>query len=88
MGLALRGTRVAEYADGPKEAVGVTEPLVIELEGRDALEEALVVGDEVIIGLTVLEKHDLLVDCVGSRLMAQSRPPGPAGDQGEVGEKP
>ena len=69
LGLALRGTRVAEYADGRREAAGVTEPLVIEIEGRDTLEEALVLGDEVIIGLTVLEKLDLLVDCVGRRLV-------------------
>jgi clan AA aspartic protease len=69
LGLAIRGQRVAEYADGRKEAVGVTEPLVIELEGRDTLEEALVLGDEVIIGQTVLEKLDLFVDCVNQRLV-------------------
>lgn len=69
LGLALRGQRVAEYAAGRKEAVGVTEPLVIEIEGRDTLEEALVLGDEVIIGQTVLEKLDLLVDCVARRLV-------------------
>lgn len=69
LGLAIRGQRVAEYADGRKEAVGVTEPLVIEIEGRDTLEEALVLGDEVIIGQTVLEKLDLFVDCVNQRLI-------------------
>jgi clan AA aspartic protease len=63
LGLAIRGQRVAEYADGRKEAVGVTEPLVIDLEGRDTLEEALVLGDEVLIGQTVLEKLALFVDC-------------------------
>lgn len=69
LGLALRGQRVAEYADGRKEAVGVTEPLIIELEGRDTLEEGLVLGDEVIIGQTVLEKLDLFVDCINRRLV-------------------
>ncbi|MEW6273884.1 MAG: clan AA aspartic protease [Bacillota bacterium] len=69
LGLALRGRRVAEYADGRKEAVGVTGPLIIEIEGRDTLEEALVLGDEVIIGQTVLEKLDLFVDCVNQRLI-------------------
>ncbi|MCL6446965.1 MAG: hypothetical protein K6U04_02260 [Armatimonadetes bacterium] len=69
MGLALRGRRVAECADRRKEAVGVTEPLIIEIEGRDTLEEALVLGDEVIIGQTVLEKLDLFVDCVNQRLI-------------------
>lgn len=47
----------------------VTEPLVVELEGRDTLEEALVLGDEVLIGQTVLEKLDLFVDCQGRRLV-------------------
>ena len=69
LGLAIRGQRVAEYADGRKEAVGVTEPLVIELEGRDTLEEAVVLGDEAIIGQTVLEKLDLFVDCVNQRVV-------------------
>lgn len=69
LGLAIRGQRVAEYADGRKEAVGVTEPLVIEVEGRDTLEEALVLGDEVLIGQTVLEKVDLFVDCVNQCLV-------------------
>jgi predicted aspartyl protease len=56
LGLALRGQRVAE-------------PLIIEIEGRDTLEEALVLGDEVIIGQTVLEKLDLLVDCAARRVV-------------------
>jgi clan AA aspartic protease len=69
LGLGIRGQRVVEYADGRTEAVGATEPLVIELEGRDTLEEALVLGTEVLIGQTVLEKLDLLVDCAGRRLV-------------------
>jgi clan AA aspartic protease len=69
LGLGVRGQRVAEYADGRKEAVSVTEPLVVELEGRDTLEEALVLGDEVLIGQTVLEKLDLFVDCQHRRLV-------------------
>jgi len=67
LGLEERGQRVAEYADGRKDSVGVTEPVVIELLGRDTLEEALVLGDEVLIGQTVLEKLDLLADCQGRR---------------------
>lgn len=69
LGLAIRGQRLAEYADGRKEVVGVTEPVIIEWEGRDTLEEALVLGDEVIIGQTVLEKLDLFVDCINNRLV-------------------
>jgi clan AA aspartic protease len=69
LGLAIRGQRMAEYADGRKEAVGVTEPVVFNINGRDTLEEALVLGDEVLIGQTVLEKLDLQVDCAGQRLV-------------------
>ena len=62
LGLAIRGQRVAEYADGRKEVVDVTGPVIFDINGRDTLEEALVLGDEVLIGQTVLEKLDLLVD--------------------------
>lgn len=69
LGLGIRGRRWATYADGRTEAVSVTEPLVVELEGRDTLEEALVLGGEVLIGQTVLEKLDLFVDCQRRRLV-------------------
>ena len=69
LGLGVRGRRVAEYADGRTEAVDVTEPLVVEIAGRDTLEEALVLGDEVLIGQTVLEKLDLFVDSRRQRLI-------------------
>lgn len=69
LGVELRGHRVAEYADGRKEAVGVTEPIVVDIMGRDTMEDALVLGDEVLIGQTVLEKLDLWVDCASRRLV-------------------
>jgi len=69
LGLAVRGQRVAEYADGRKEMVGVTEPVIVDWQGRDTLEEALVLGDEVILGQTVLEKLDLLADCARHQLV-------------------
>ena len=69
LGLETRGKRVAEFADGRKQAVGVTEPFVVEILGRDTLEEAMVVGDEVLIGQTALEKLDLLADSTRQRLI-------------------
>ena len=69
LGLGIRGQLVAEYADGRKEAVGLTEPLVVDLLGRTTVEDAMVLGDEVLIGQTVLEKLDLYVDCHGQRLV-------------------
>jgi predicted aspartyl protease len=50
LGLGLRGQRMTQYADGRTETVSVTGPLVVEVEGRDTLEEGLVLGDEVLIG--------------------------------------
>jgi clan AA aspartic protease len=69
LGLESRGQRVVEYADGRKEAVDVTEPVVISILDRDTLEEALVLGDEVLIGQTVLEKLDIIVDCNNHRVI-------------------
>lgn|SRR5262245_30343804 len=69
LGLMVTGTRAVQYADGRTEAVNITEPLTLDLIGRRTSEEALVLGDEVIIGQTVLEKTDLLVDCANRRLI-------------------
>jgi clan AA aspartic protease len=69
LGLKIRGQRVVEYADGRKEAVDITGPVIFNINGRDTMEEALVLGDEVLIGQTVLEKLDLLVDCNRQQLV-------------------
>ena len=69
LGVLTRGQRVAEYADGRKVTVGITESIIFDILGRDTLEEALVLGDEVLIGQTVLEKLDLLADCANRRLV-------------------
>ncbi len=68
LGLMARGRRLVEYADGRKDPVDVTEPVIIRINGRDTLDEALVLGDEVLIGQTVLEKMDLHVDSLNRRL--------------------
>lgn len=69
LGVSVRGQRMAEYADGRKDQVGISGPLVFEVLGRDTLEEALILGDEVLIGQTVLEKLDLMADCTNQRLV-------------------
>ena len=84
LGILERGQRVAEYADGRKETVGITEPIIFDILGRDPLEEALVLGDEVLIGQTVLEKLDLHADCANRRLVPNPGPPRPTRDEGEV----
>ena len=69
LGVQVRGQRVAEYADGRRDTVGVTEPILFEIIRRDTPEEAMVLGDEVLVGQTVLEKLDLLVDCRNQRVV-------------------
>ncbi|MBI3327417.1 MAG: clan AA aspartic protease [Nitrospinae bacterium] len=69
LGLARPFKQVAEYADGRREEVDVTEAVLVEVMDRHTVEEALVLGDEVIIGQTILEKTDLHVDCRQRRLL-------------------
>ena len=69
LGLRIRGQQIAQYADGREEMVGLTGAVIIEIEGRETTEAALVTGDEVLIGQTVLETLDLLVDCKNQRLI-------------------
>ncbi|BAZ26827.1 hypothetical protein NIES4073_77410 [Kalymmatonema gypsitolerans NIES-4073] len=49
--------------------------MIIEIEGGEATEAALVTGDEVLIGQTVLETLDLLVDCKNQRLIPNPKHP-------------
>src|SRR5437016_1309740 len=58
-----------ELADGRKSAVGIAEGVSFEIMQRRSSDDALVLGDEVLIGQTLLEKMDLLVDCTRQRLV-------------------
>jgi len=69
LGLARVARYMAQYADGRLEEVDLTEGFVLEIMGRRTTEEALVLGDEVLIGQTALEKLDLLADCQRQRLV-------------------
>ena len=69
LGLQSDGQRVAEYADGRNEVVDLTEPITFDIIGRETAEGAMVRGDEVIIGQTVLEVLDLQVDCRNQKLI-------------------
>jgi len=65
LGLPTIGRAVAEYADGRRDAVDLVGPFLIEIQQRVTAEDALVLGDEVLIGQTVLEKLDLHPDLNG-----------------------
>ena len=69
LGVLPIGSRVAEYADGRKDRVDLTEPIVFDIIGRETIESAMVLGDEVIIGQTVLEVIDMFVDNVNQKLI-------------------
>lgn len=69
LGLRIRSQQVARYANGFEERIDVTEAVLIECQGRQTAVEALVVGDEVLIGQVVLELLDLLPDCKNQRLI-------------------
>jgi clan AA aspartic protease len=75
LGLRIRGQQLATYADGRQEMVGLTGAILVEIEGRETTEAALVTGDDVLIGQTVLEELDLLVDCKNHRLIPNPKNP-------------
>jgi clan AA aspartic protease len=75
LGLRIRSQEIAKYADGRQETVGLTGPILIEMEGRETIEAAMVLGDIVLIGQTVLETLDLLVDCKNQRLVPNPENP-------------
>jgi clan AA aspartic protease len=75
LGLNIRSQQIAQFANGIEEQVGLTEPVIIEIEGRETTEATLVTGDIVLIGQTVLETLDLLVDCKNQRLIPNPEHP-------------
>jgi clan AA aspartic protease len=69
LGLLTSGQRVAEYADGRNDVVKLTEPITFSIFGRETTEGAMILGDEVIIGQTILEVLDLQVDSRNQKLI-------------------
>jgi hypothetical protein len=69
LGVIVRGQRLVEFTDGRGRVVAVTGPIIFDIFSRDTVEEALVLGDDVRIGYTVLAKLDLLADCANRRLV-------------------
>ena len=69
LGLAIVGKRNAELADASVIIAEVTESVGIDVNGRRVDFQALITGNEVIIGQTVLEMIDMQVDCMNQRLI-------------------
>jgi len=76
LGLPEDQFRVVAYADGRTESVPLAGPLFFDIDGRDTYDDAYILGDEVLIGQTVLEKMDLLVDCARQKVVP-AHPEGP-----------
>ena len=76
LGVPAGRLKTVAYADGRMESVPLAGPLVFDIGGRDTSDDAYVLGDEVLIGQTVLEKMDWLVDCTRQRLVP-AHPDGP-----------
>jgi clan AA aspartic protease len=62
LGIIRLGHTAAEYADGRVEEVDTTEGIQIDILGRTVIRDAMILGKQVLIGVTVLEDLDLLVD--------------------------
>ena len=69
LGLLRLGRTEAKYADGRVEEVDVSEAFFVEMLGRNAVTTAMIVGEQVLLGVTVLEELDLMVDCKRHQLV-------------------
>jgi clan AA aspartic protease len=59
----------APYADSRVEEVDVTEAVMVEILGRETAILPMVLGEHVLLGSTVLEELDLMVDCKRDQLV-------------------
>jgi len=69
LGLLRLGRTVAQMANGTMEEVDTSEVFTVEIMGRQMHEDAMIMGTHVLLGVTVLEKLDLVVDTLRQRLV-------------------
>ena len=69
LGLLRLDRTAAKYANSGVEEVDVTEVFTVEILGRRARTTAMVLGEHVLLGVTVLEELDLAVDTARQRLI-------------------
>jgi clan AA aspartic protease len=79
LGLTIRRESMAILADGSRVPIGLSSTVSFEIQGRETRQDAYVLGDQVLIGQTVLESTDLLVDCKNHKIIPNpAHPDGPA----------
>lgn len=59
----------AKYADGRVEEVDMTEAVTVEILGRETEMDPMILGEQILLGVMVLEGLDLMVDCNRNRLV-------------------
>ena len=59
----------AKYADGRVEEVDMTEAVTVEIVGRETEMNPMILGEQILLGVMVLEGLDLIVDCNRNRLV-------------------
>jgi len=75
LGLNIRQEGFAALADGSVVPAGVASAVAIHIEGRRAVEEPFVLGDEVLLGQIALEATDLQVDCSALKVIPNPKHP-------------
>ena len=75
LGVGIYREAIGHLADGTAVPCGVCSGILFQIDGRETLEDAYVMGDSVLIGQTVLESTDLLVDCVKQRVIPNPKHP-------------
>jgi clan AA aspartic protease len=67
--------RLTTMADGRQVPVPVVAPITIEFENRRHTTEAMVLGDEPLMGVLILEAMDILVDPLRQKLVVNPEHP-------------
>ena len=66
--MRLRRTE-AKYTNDHVEEVDMTEVFTVAMLGRETEISAMVLGEQILLGVTLLEDLDLMVDCNRNRLV-------------------
>jgi predicted aspartyl protease len=75
LGLRLRSQQTVQFASGTQALVGLSEPVAVELKGRETIETAIVAGNTAFIGNTVFATLDLQIDDQNQRLIPNPEHP-------------
>lgn len=62
LGLEIRYHEIAGFSDGSEEKTALSEPIIIEIQGRETTECVIIKGDKVLISRIALSTLDLFVD--------------------------